>query len=200
MVAIIITIFAGCSNDEQYEVRIAELEEEVERVNQKLVEKEDELKQLVTQGDDEILREDGPKLWDDPTIQLWEYVRDFSFAEENGWERGATDWRKWEKTIDSALVSPNESWETPSLLMNAWVEDANFIHLLGTDLWESTLRIHYINEDLAEGYILNYGLKDDSIDGEEIKMIMKRENGYWRIDDVEIRYRCGRSLGEEDCL
>lgn len=191
---ILVITSTGCSKDEQYEEKIAELEKEIEVVYQQIVEKESQ--QEIADEEDETAKQESPMLWSDADTQLWEYVIDFSSLEENGWDRGVTNWRKWEGEIGPDLTTPNEAWESPGLLMNAWVAKADFIKWLGTDLWETTLRIDYINEDLAEGYLLNYGLKDDSFAGTDLKITMKKEQEYWFIEAVEERNHCSRNVSE----
>lgn len=200
----LVIFFSGCSKDEE---KISALEKELDLVNTRLEEKEEELKNSKIENageNDSILipKDKLPRLWQDGDAQLWEYVTDFSIAKENGWNRGVTNWRTWEEEIPPTLAAPNEMWDNPGSLMNAWVAETDFIKMLGTDLWESTMRVVSANENLSEGYILNYGLQDDSIAGIEIKMTMIKDEENWHIDKVEVRNRCARNVTEdkESCV
>ncbi|WP_161568166.1 hypothetical protein [Anaerobacillus alkaliphilus] len=41
---------------------------------------------------------------------------------------------------------------------------------------------------------------DDSIAGEDMKVTMKKGNGFWYIENVEIRGRCSRGVSENNEL
>ena len=78
--------------------------------------------------------------------------------------------------------------------------DVEVSNLLGQDVWEINSRIEFFDENNAEGYIMSYGLFDDSIAGSDIKLTMKRENGFWYIEFAEQREQCSRGVGENGGL
>lgn len=147
-----------------------------------------------------IPKDELPRLWQGADTQLWDFTSDFSLSEENGWERGVTNWQDWKGEFDQSLATPNQIWETPGMLMQAWMDDVTFSYWLGQEIWEVTKRIELHNEELAEGYILSYGMKDDSIAGNDVKVTMKQANGYWYIEAIDIRYRCSRNVSEDNEL
>ncbi len=203
-ILVLVALFlSGCSNIEKVE----ELSQDLDEMSKRLEEKENELKVLYKQLEETeekeyitIPKNEAPRLWSNPETQLWEYVIDFSFAEENGWKRGSTNWRKWNGEFDPSLSAPNQSWETPGLLMLAWMTEAETSYWLGQEVWEINTRIEMSDENSAKGYILSYGVFDDAIAGSDIKITMKKENGFWYIEDVEERSRCSRGVSEDNEL
>ncbi len=147
-----------------------------------------------------ISKDDAPKLWNEADIQLWKYVTDSSIAEEIGWKHVSTSWRKLDDEFDKSLSSPNQAWQNPGKLLLAFMTDVEVSNLLGQDVWEINSRIEFSDDNNAEGYIMSYGLFDDSIAGSDIKLTMKRENGFWYIESAEEREQCSRGVGENGGL
>ncbi|RXJ04498.1 hypothetical protein DS745_03700 [Anaerobacillus alkaliphilus] len=123
-------LLSGCSNEVVDQESVANLEREIEIISERLEEKESELQALYQQLEEskdkeyiKIDKEIAPRLWNNPDTQLWEYVIDFSFAEENGWIRGTTNWRSWDGEFDQSFSVPNQTWETPGLLISAWMSE-----------------------------------------------------------------------------
>ncbi|MDN4608561.1 hypothetical protein [Sporosarcina highlanderae] len=149
-----------------------------------------------------ILKVNAPKLWSDADVQLWTYVNDYSLAEALGYTQEITNWRKYEVEFDKSLSSPNQTWENPGKLLLAFMTDVEVSNYLGREIWEINSRIKFLDENNALGYIMSYGLHDDSAAGSDIKLTMKKENGFWFIELVEQREQCSRGIGEESgfCL
>ncbi|WP_404429187.1 hypothetical protein [Sutcliffiella horikoshii] len=202
-------LFSGCSNSDVHQEKVTELENEIAEVYAQLEEKEMEIETLSqTSAEEEtgefitIPKDQAPLLWKDVNAQLWDYLIDDSLAEENGWKKGVTNWREWDGDYDQALGSANQTWESPGLLMNAWMLDVELSYGLGMDVWEINTRIYFPNESKAEGYIMSYGMRDDSVSGSDIKLTMLKENDFWYVEKAEVRYRCSRGVseGEDLCL
>lgn len=149
-----------------------------------------------------ILKDDAPKLWTDADVQLWKYVSDYSLSEEMGYKQEITSWRKLEGEFDKSLSTPNQTWENPGKLLLAFMTDVEVSNYLGQEIWEINSRIKFLDENNALGYIMSYGLHDDSAAGSDIKLTMKKENGFWYIESVEEREHCSRGIGEKSgfCL
>jgi hypothetical protein len=147
-----------------------------------------------------ISKDDATKLWNGADIQLWKYMINTSFAEENGWKHDSTSWRKFDGEFDKSLSSPNQTWQNPGKLLLAFMTDVEVSNLLGQDVWEINSRIEFFDDNNAEGYIMSYGLFDDSIAGSDIKLTMKSENGFWYIESAEEREHCSRGVGENGGL
>ncbi|MGD6776604.1 hypothetical protein [Sutcliffiella horikoshii] len=200
-------LFSGCSNTDVYQEKVTALEEEIAEVYSQLEEKEMDIETLSQQSAEEksvefimIPKDQVPRLWGDADAQLWDYLIDDSLAKENGWEKGVTNWREWDGEYDLALGSANQSWESPGVLMNAWMLDVGSSNGLGMDVWEINTRIGFSDENIAEGYIMSYGMRDDSIAGSDIKLTMLKENDFWYVEKAEVRYRCSRGVSEEEDL
>jgi hypothetical protein len=149
-----------------------------------------------------IIKDDAPKLWNEADVQLWKYVTDYSLAEENGWKQEITSWKKLDYEFDKSLSSPNQTWENPGKLLLAFMTDVEVSNYLGQQIWEINSRIEYLDESHALGYIMSYGFFDDSTAGSDIKLEMKKENGFWYIESAEEREHCSRGIGEKSgfCL
>jgi len=198
-------LVSGCSNTENHQERITELENELGEVYAQLEEKEIEIETFSQTNAEKqngefimIPKYQVPRLWGDVDAQLWDYLIDDSLAEENGWEKGITNWREWDGGYDQALGSANQTWESPGVLMNAWMLDVELSNGLGMDLWEINTRIDFKDDGIAEGYIMNYGMRDDSVSGSDIKLTMIKENDFWYVEKVEVRYRCSRGVSEDE--
>lgn len=198
-------LIVGCSSNGVKEDTASQLEEELQLVKQQLKAKESEIARLETaleqsksQLDNEnqghyimILQEEVPKVWGDADVQPWEYLTGF-WEGEKVWKGGATNWGESEGT-----TIPNFTARAPSLLLNEWLVFSKSNVWLGVDFWETTLRINYLDENTAEGFILYYGFHDDSVAGTEFKLLMKKENEFWYIETIEERVRCFRDVSED---
>ncbi|MCM3618913.1 hypothetical protein M3936_15100 [Sutcliffiella horikoshii] len=207
LVLVIGVLFSGCSDSEIHQERVTELEKEIAEVYAQLEDKDSELTTLSQKPVEEeagefftIPKDEVPRLWQDADTQLWEYLLDFSLAEENGWKREVTNWREWDGGYDQALGTANKIWEDPGLLMNAWILDVEISKGLGMDVWEINTRIDYSDEVKAEGYIMSYGMREDSVSGSDIRLTMLKESDFWYIDRAEIRDRCSRNVSEDEDL
>jgi hypothetical protein len=202
VLGMLVLVLSGCSDDVSNQQTIADLEENLDKATKRLVEKEKELKTLyqqlegaVEQDDIKIAKDDVPKLWDAPDIQLWSYMADSSFAKENGWKHASTTWRKLDAEFDKVNASPHQTGQSPGLLLVALITDLKVSESLGQEVWEVNSRIEFIDENNAIGYIMSYGFSDDSVAGSDIKVTMKKDNGFWYIETAEEREQCYRGLG-----
>lgn len=200
-------LFSGCSNSNVQQEKVTNLENEIAEVYAQLEEKEMEIETLSQQPAEEetgkfitIPKDQVPRLWGDADVQLWDYLIDDSLAKENGWEKGVTNWREWDSEYDQALGNANQTWDAPGLLMNAWMLDVRLSSGLGMDVWEINTRIDLSDEVMAEGHIMSYGMRDDSVGGSDIKLTMLKENDYWYVEKVEVRDRCSRGVSEDEDL
>lgn len=200
-------LVSGCSNTEDHQEKVTELENEIAEVYAQLEEKEMEIKTLYQPPAEEetgefitISKNQVPLIWRDVDAQLWDYLIDDSLAKEIGYEKGVTNWRKWDGAYDQSLGAANQTWESPGVLMNAWMLEVGTSLGLGMDVWEINTRVDLANEAKAEGYIMSYELRDDSVAGSDIKLTMLKENDFWYVEKAEIRYRCYRGVSEDEDL
>ncbi|KMJ58880.1 hypothetical protein AB685_07325 [Bacillus sp. LL01] len=207
VVCLVAFLLSGCSNSQVHQEKVTELEKEVTEVYAQLEDKEMELETLSQKPEEEETgeffttpKDQIPRLWKDVDAQLWDDLIDYTLAEENGWQKGVTNWRDWDGEYDLSLGTANQIWVDPGLLMNAWMLDVETSYGLGMDVWEINTRINNVDENKAEGYIMSYGMRDDSIAGNDIKMTMVKENDFWYIEKVETRSRCSRGVSEDEDL
>jgi hypothetical protein len=193
-------LISGCF----HQGKVTELENEIEEVYAQLEDREMELEELtqkpVKEEPGEVImipKDQVPRLWKDVDAQLWEYLIDYSLAEENGWKSGATNWREWDGEYDQAFGAANLIWGNPGVLMNAWMLDVEIGYGLGLDVWEMNTRIDFSDEGKAEGYIMSYGMRDDSVSGSDIKLTLVKENDFWYVEKAEVRDRCSRGVSED---
>jgi cell division protein FtsB len=74
-------------------------------------------------------------------------------------------------------------------------------HWLGQGLDEVKVRLRQTAPDRAEGLVLYWGFRDDSIIGRDLKLVMKKHNDRWSITTLAERYHCQRGVSDEDrCL
>ncbi|AST93583.1 hypothetical protein BC6307_21085 [Sutcliffiella cohnii] len=189
--------------------QIKDLEKELDTQSRTLAETEKELEELkINDSEDHVYneeefiiipRETAPNIRNNPDVQLWEIVSDFSLGYElMGYVRGETNWREWDGEIGEPFMSINEEWETPGHLLSNWVNYHGFSYENGTGVLEVTMRVDYDDEKKrATGYVLIYGIGDDSVAGSVKKVIMNQENDRWYIEEVFIRNQCYRSVGED---
>jgi hypothetical protein len=53
----------------------------------------------------------------------------------------------------------------------------------------------------ATGMLLRWGLPDDSLAGEDLRVRMRRDDGGWRIEQLQVRYHCRRGVTDDGfCL
>ncbi|MCM3636405.1 hypothetical protein M3152_01645 [Sporosarcina luteola] len=196
-IMVIILLLSACSaetiTDERTKPEINSGKVSDEAVHQKLdgTEEQDYIK---------ISKDDAPRLWSDADVQLWKYVTDYSLSEEMGYKQEITSWRKLEGEFDKSLSTPNQTWENPGKLLLAFMTDVEVSNYLGQEIWEINSRIKFLDENNALGYIMSYGLHDDSAAGSDIKLTMKKENGFWYIESAEEREHCSRGIGESFCI
>lgn len=213
-IAVILIVFglSACSNStEDVHQQNEKIEKELETAYKIIDEKGNEIekyKRLVAESESNkfpeeyivLHKNEAPKLWSSHDVQLWEYLLDFSMSKENGWLRGTTNWKELEENINPLFKTLNKAWEMPGPLMNAWLSEIQDSYWLGYDVWEITQRIKEIDEYTVEGYILSYGFKDDAISGSDLKIKMKKEEGYWYIDHIKVRYHCSRNVTKDKDL
>jgi hypothetical protein len=49
----------------------------------------------------------------------------------------------------------------------------------------------------ATGMLLRWGLPDDSLAGEDLRVRMRRDDGGWRIEQLQVRYHCRRGVTDD---
>lgn len=107
-------------------------------------------------------------------------------------EPGSTDWRAAQgvEGLDSLTA------QSPVELLEATSEALHFRSALGVDVWEQTMRLFQDDDESAQGILMSWGAKDDSLAGADYLVKMKLDGEDWRVESVEERIHCWRGVGE----
>lgn len=110
---------------------------------------------------------------------------------------GTTDWRPSETPIPDSLTGAYN----PAQLLHSYIQEARMVDSLSVDVWEQTLRIHQDDDRRAQGIILTWGIKDDSMAGMDllITMTADEEIETWQIESVQERFHCRRGVSNGLC-
>jgi hypothetical protein len=143
--------------------------------------------------------EPAARMWDRAGLEaqprMGEYQRVMPSA--LGHKAGSSDWR--ELPLDDEIAELEAA--TPGRLLDRLALELGDVDLLGTDVWEMTLRILQSREDVAEGIILFWGFQDDAIAGRDLKVAMRLRGDLWRAEALQERFQCRRGVtGEGLCL
>jgi hypothetical protein len=106
----------------------------------------------------------------------------------SGMHPATTDWG----TASGDL--PAERAGTPGALIAAAVVSHGWNDALGDAAWEQTTRVFVQNDDHALGVVLLWGFLDDAVAGHDFRLSMTRTGGMWRVDRLEQRYHCRRTI------
>ncbi|MFU8805127.1 MAG: hypothetical protein ACNA8W_15035 [Bradymonadaceae bacterium] len=121
--------------------------------------------------------------------------------EEMEFSPGTTDWRPSVRKLPEPMVSPLPDGPTsPGALLNEVTRELGFGDGLGEEVWEMTTRVWQEDEDSAVGMILQWGFKDDSVAGSDVRLTMRRSDQTWTIEELEERFHCRRGVSEDLCL
>jgi len=166
--------------------RVDELDLRTEALEQQIGEQPSE----PTEPDTEVARLRTPEGLID---QLRVYLRDLD-ALPDEFEPGVTDWTSFEvpDEVDGTYDTPGEV-----VAELAAVTDAP---QLGTDVWETTIRVLLDEDDpdLAYGAVLSWGFLDDSIEGRDVRITLTRtDDDRWEPGGAEQRFHCMRGVTDD---
>ncbi len=115
---------------------------------------------------------------------------------------GTTDWSDAGDEIPDELgESDADKAVSPGALLVELMDAMNVAHGLGTEIWEQTIRIHQQDDEEAVGVLLQWGFRDDSMAGSDLRAHMKRGDSGWYIDRLQRRFHCARGVTEDGlCL
>ena len=119
-------------------------------------------------------------------------VQDGSLPDE--WEPGTTDWEPFD--VPSAVAG---TYDTPGEVMTALATEIEAAGL-GTDQWETTIRVLLDEDDpdLAYGAVLGWGFLDDSVTGRDVRITLTQtEDGRWEPGGAEQRFHGLRGVTDD---
>jgi hypothetical protein len=177
------------------EAELAEVRDRVDDLESRTAALEAELGEDVGEGPDEPTASEParPRTAEGLIDQLRVYLRDLD-ALPDGFEPGVTNWTEFEVPEEVQDV-----YDTPGEVMAqlAAVEDAP---QLGTDVWETTIRVLLDEDDpdLAYGAMLSWGFLDDSVEGRDVRITLTRtDDDRWEPGGAEQRFQCIRGVTDD---
>ena len=114
--------------------------------------------------------------------------------EDMGFDPGSTQWREADAMTPRDFEPAARETATPGALLFALAAQRADSARLGRDVWETTLRVLEETDDKAIGIIMEWGLKDDAVAGQDMRVRMRREGDEWSISGMERRFHCSRGV------
>lgn len=142
----------------------------------------------------------APPLWSADGLEAQPRLDAYraSLPADLGYEPGTTGWQAPHQALPARLGADGERQPSPGALLQALVDELDLAASLGLDLWEQTQRIH-LDGDSAIGVVLQWGLKDDAVQGQDYRLTMREDAGGWYAEHLETRYHCGRGVSGDLC-
>ncbi len=139
-------------------------------------------------------------MWSEEGLETQERMKEMEGPE--GAEPGSTPWQESDYEVPQNLGSADaEGAPTPGALLVQLVAEIDMSAGLGTEVWEQTVRVLQEDGDEAVGVVMQWGLKDDSVAGMDLRANMKRGERAWYIDTLEQRVHCRRGVTDDGlCL
>ena len=114
---------------------------------------------------------------------------------ELGHVPGSTPWQPFDDDLPGGVMEatyPSASEALQEIAASLDLEAAGGVGEQPT----STTRL-LVQGTTATGVVLRWGLPDDAIAGEDIRIHMQREADGWRIDRAQVRYHCRRGVTDD---
>lgn len=106
----------------------------------------------------------------------------------SGFHPATTSWA----TVAGAL--PAERAATPGALLAKVAAARGWTDALGDAVWEETSRLFIENDERATAVLLLWNFLDDAVAGHDFRLSMALAQGEWRVERVDQRYHCRRSV------
>ncbi|UCZ54245.1 hypothetical protein LGQ02_05640 [Bacillus shivajii] len=191
---------------ESLEEQISELEQELEDRDLTIEDLRGQLDELGNDngehnGEETVDEREQPSLYDEGFYeQHWMVYEPSESAEEMGYEPETLDWREYEGSEPAGFSEDDSEYNDPGLLVHSWIAEAGYAEMMDRQD-ETTVRIRYSEDgESAEAIIFNWGLRDDSVRGEDYLLHLEETEGTWYIDEIETRVHCGRGVEGDLCL
>ena len=188
-------LVAGCSTSSDNE-EADEVEHAVDQVEQGDEVGEEE--QAVAADGDEPAVPEAP-LWSEEGLEVQPRTGDL--GDEMDREPGSTEWRDSDRPVPTRLAEGGDGAGAPASLLRELIEELRLDAGLGTEFWEQTTRIHREDDDRAIGLVMQWGLKDDSMAGMDLRVRMIRDDEAWVVEGLDERFHCRRGVTDDGlCL
>jgi hypothetical protein len=111
---------------------------------------------------------------------------------ELGYRPGSTEWH----AVEAERIEPlrGMTFASPAAAGLAMAAALGWDESLGSDTWEWTVRVWLEDGGRAYVAVLAWGIKDDSIAGQDLRLRLREEADGWGIATVEQRFHCARGV------
>lgn len=138
-------------------------------------------------------------LWSEEGLDVQQRVEDL--AQQPTRSPETTPWRDADFEVPEQLAEADEEGPpTPGALLVELVAALDVGAGLGTEVWEQTIRVMSEEDRQAVGVVLQWGFKDDSVAGMDLRAHMRQGDGGWYIEALEQRVHCARGVTDGMCL
>ncbi len=134
--------------------------------------------------------------WSQSALDAQPQLEALQLRSPEGMRPATTDWRQAPLAEDARVLEG----ATPGRVLHKLSLALGEADLLGSDIWEQTVRVWQPQQDEATGVILSWGLKDDAIVGRDLRVHMRMEENLWRVASLEERFHCRRGVNDGLCL
>ena len=212
LVCLALVLAWGCSTSQDQEngesQEVAQEEAEAEGALEEGAQDDEPVEGEEASGDDEAAAEaegaPSVDLGDDGTDEKLENEKRLEEmqkrAEESemGHEPDVTPWRDSRRQIPESLARGGDDLaDSPQALLSAL--DAEF--RMGDEVSDHSTKIQREDDSQAVGLIMQWGFKDDSMAGADLRVHMEHGDGGWFVTELEERAYCRRGLSDDGlCL
>lgn len=161
-------------------------------------------------GDEGDQADEGPgapraELWSDDgldTQDRMDQLREEARQSDMEQEPESTPWETSEREVPDELAGPDgEGAQTPGALLFELASELRLNQGLGAEVWEQTARVLSEDDEQAVGVIMQWGFKDDSLAGSDLRVHMERGDEGWVVAEMEERFHCRRGVTDDGmCL
>ena len=119
---------------------------------------------------------------------------------------GSADTTPWEESrheVPEHLADPDtgEGADSPGDLLVELSAEYRYFDQLSTETWEQTMRVLRVEGDQTTGVILRWGLKDDAVAGDDLRVKMQLHDDAWYVEQLDQRSHCRRGVSDDGlCL
>ena len=184
-------LVAGCSTSSDNE-EADDVEHAVEQAD------EDGDEEVAAVDRAESMAPEAP-LWSEEGLEVQPRTGELDDAMDR--QPGSTDWRDADRPVPERLAEGAQGAQTPGSLLGQLIEELRLDVRLGTEVWEQTTRVHREEEGRAVGLVMQWGLKDDSMAGMDLRVQMVRDDEAWFVEGLDERFHCRRGVTDDGlCL
>ena len=154
------------------------------------------------QGSEAVKAEEQPgmaPMWSEEGLESQDRMEDLREVRDGA--PGTTPWSSENIEVPEGLGDADaDGAVAPGALLVELLSAMGVGAGLGTEVWEQTIRVLQQDGDEAVGVLMQWGFKDDSMAGSDIRAHMRRGDSGWYIERLEQRFHCARGVSDGLCL